>query len=53
MFLEYVMNGIVWTKVDVFSYGELLLDILRGKKKANLYHSDLPLNLIGYASNPN
>ena len=50
---SHARNGIVWTKVDLFSYGELLLDILRGKKKTNLYHSDHPLNLIGYVSNRN
>lgn len=50
---EYAMNGIISTKVDVFSYRVLLLEILTGKKNNNLYHSDHPLNLIGHVSNPN
>ena len=50
---EYAMNGIISTKVDAFSYGVLLLEILTGKKNNNLYHSDHPLNLIGHVSNPN
>ena len=50
---EYAMNGIISTKVDVFSYGVLLLEILTSKKNNNLYYSDHPLNLIGHVSNPN
>lgn len=50
---EYAMNGIISTKVDIFSYGVLLLEILTGKKNNNLYHSDHPLNLIGHVSNLN
>ncbi|KAM3747668.1 hypothetical protein ACB098_05G052200 [Castanea mollissima] len=46
---EYAMNGIISTKVDVFSFGVLLLEILTGKKNNNLYHSYHPLNLIGHA----
>ena len=50
---EYAMQGIVLTKVDVFSFGVLLLEILSGKKNNSQYHSDHPLNLIGYVSNLN
>ena len=53
MALEYAMNGIISTKVDVFSYGVLILEILTSKKNNNLYYSDHPLNLIGHVSNPN
>ncbi|XP_020202809.1 G-type lectin S-receptor-like serine/threonine-protein kinase CES101 isoform X3 [Cajanus cajan] len=34
---------------NVFSFGVLLLEILSGKKNNSRYHSDHPLNLIGYA----
>lgn len=50
---EYANNGIISTKVDVFNYGVLLIEILTGKKNNNLYHSDHALNLLGYVSNPN
>ncbi|XP_054782840.1 G-type lectin S-receptor-like serine/threonine-protein kinase CES101 [Prosopis cineraria] len=46
---EYAMNGVVSIKIDVFSFGVLLLEILSGKK--NNSNNDLygSLNLIGYA----
>ena len=44
------MSGIVSIKTDVFSFGVLLLEIVSGKKNNNHYHSDYPLNLIGYVS---
>uniref|UniRef100_A0A2N9FRE9 non-specific serine/threonine protein kinase n=1 Tax=Fagus sylvatica TaxID=28930 RepID=A0A2N9FRE9_FAGSY len=46
---EYAMNGVVSIKTDVFSFGVLLLEIVSGKKNNSRYHSDYPLNLIGYA----
>ncbi|KAL4626190.1 hypothetical protein ACB092_05G077700 [Castanea dentata] len=46
---EYAMNGVVSIKTDVFSYGVLLLEIVSSKKNNSLYHSESPLNLIGYA----
>ncbi|KAL2332380.1 hypothetical protein Fmac_019961 [Flemingia macrophylla] len=46
---EYAINGVVSIKTDVFSFGVLLLEILSGKKNNTRYHSDHPLNLIGYA----
>ncbi|XP_020202808.1 G-type lectin S-receptor-like serine/threonine-protein kinase CES101 isoform X2 [Cajanus cajan] len=46
---EYAINGVVSIKTDVFSFGVLLLEILSGKKNNSRYHSDHPLNLIGYA----
>ncbi|KAL4626178.1 hypothetical protein ACB092_05G077200 [Castanea dentata] len=46
---EYAMNGVVSIKIDVFSYGVLLLEIVSSKKNNSCYHSEYPLNLIGYA----
>ncbi|KAL4626172.1 hypothetical protein ACB092_05G076800 [Castanea dentata] len=46
---EYAMNGVVSVKIDVFSFGVLLLEIISGKKNNSCYHSEYPLNLIGYA----
>ncbi|KAL4625936.1 hypothetical protein ACB092_05G059900 [Castanea dentata] len=46
---EYAMNGVVSIKTDVFSYGVLLLEIVSSKKNNSCYHSEYPLNLIGYA----
>ena len=47
---EYAMNGVVSIKIDVFSFGVLLLEIISGKKNNSRYHSEYPLNLIGYVS---
>ncbi|XP_017423334.1 G-type lectin S-receptor-like serine/threonine-protein kinase SD1-1 isoform X2 [Vigna angularis] len=46
---EYAINGVVSIKIDVFSFGVLLLETLSGKKNNSRYDSDRPLNLIGYA----
>ncbi|KAH9714398.1 G-type lectin S-receptor-like serine/threonine-protein kinase [Citrus sinensis] len=45
---EYAMSGIVSMKIDVFSFGVLVLEIVSGKKNNSCYHSERPLNLIGY-----
>lgn len=47
---EYVINGIVSVKSDVFSFGVLVLEIVCGKKNHGCYHPERPLNLIGYVS---
>ena len=47
---EYAMNSIVSIKIDVFSFGVLLLEIISGKKNNSHYHSKYPLNLIGYVN---
>ena len=49
---EYAMNGVVSIKIDVFSFGVLLLEIISGKKNNSRYHFEYPLNLIGYVSFP-
>ncbi|MED6127246.1 hypothetical protein PIB30_086204 [Stylosanthes scabra] len=47
---EYMLNGVVSPKVDVFSFGVLLLEILSARKNNSSYNTDFPLlNLIGYA----
>ncbi|MED6174484.1 hypothetical protein PIB30_069435 [Stylosanthes scabra] len=47
---EYMLNGVVSPKVDVFSFGVLLLEILSARKNTSSYNTDFPLlNLIGYA----
>ena len=49
---EYAMNGVVSIKFDVLSFGVLLLEIISGKKNNSYYHSEYPLNLIGYVNFP-
>ncbi|KAM6576916.1 hypothetical protein CsatB_028753 [Cannabis sativa] len=46
---EYAFNGLFSTKLDVFSFGTLMLEILSGKKSRDLYDKDSILNLIGLA----
>ncbi|XP_031107506.1 G-type lectin S-receptor-like serine/threonine-protein kinase CES101 isoform X2 [Ipomoea triloba] len=46
---EYALRGIVSTKIDVFSFGILLLEIVSGKKNNSSYRLEHPLNLIGLA----
>ncbi|CAK9151643.1 unnamed protein product [Ilex paraguariensis] len=47
---EYILQGVVSMKIDVFSFGVLLLEIVSSKKNNRCYHSDYPLNLVGYVS---
>ncbi|GKV10181.1 hypothetical protein SLEP1_g21588 [Rubroshorea leprosula] len=46
---EYVSQGIVSFKTDVFSFGVLLLELVSGRKNTTRYRPDLPLKLTGYA----
>ncbi|XP_044497372.1 G-type lectin S-receptor-like serine/threonine-protein kinase At1g67520 [Mangifera indica] len=46
---EYLMNGIVSIKHDVYSFGVLLLEIVSSKKNNGIYDLERPLNLVGYA----
>ncbi|ESW35412.1 hypothetical protein PHAVU_001G233100 [Phaseolus vulgaris] len=43
---EYVMSGVISSKIDVYSFGVLLLEIVSGKKNIS---DSFSLNLIGYA----
>ncbi|KAG6478898.1 G-type lectin S-receptor-like serine/threonine-protein kinase At4g27290 [Zingiber officinale] len=45
---EYAMHGIFSVKLDVFSFGVLLLEIITGRKNRGVYHSTLYLNLLGH-----
>jgi len=47
---EYALNGIVSTRMDVFSFGVLMLEIISGKRNSSNFDSDHPINLIGYVS---
>ncbi|PQQ01504.1 G-type lectin S-receptor-like serine/threonine-protein kinase [Prunus yedoensis var. nudiflora] len=46
---EYALYGHFSEKLDVFSFGVLLLEILSGKKNAAFYRCDYPLTLAGWA----
>ncbi|OAY36755.1 G-type lectin S-receptor-like serine/threonine-protein kinase CES101 isoform X2 [Manihot esculenta] len=46
---EYALKGVVSIKIDVFSFGVLLLEIVSSKKSYKDYSSEYPLNLIGLA----
>ncbi|GKV10173.1 hypothetical protein SLEP1_g21577 [Rubroshorea leprosula] len=45
---EYAFHGLVSIKTDVFSFGVLLLELVSGMKNTGRYHSEHPLNLLGY-----
>nr|XP_043635400.1 G-type lectin S-receptor-like serine/threonine-protein kinase At1g67520 [Erigeron canadensis] len=46
---EYMMEGNVSTKTDVFGFGVLLLEIVSGKINHGSYDLEHPLNLPGHA----
>ncbi|GJW63289.1 G-type lectin S-receptor-like serine/threonine-protein kinase [Tanacetum coccineum] len=46
---EYMIEGAVSTKTDVFGFGVLLLEIISSKMNHRSYDSDHPLNLVGLA----
>ncbi|GJX64732.1 ty3-gypsy retrotransposon protein [Tanacetum coccineum] len=48
---EYMMNGAVSTKTDVFSFGVLLLEIVSSKMNHGSYDVEHPLNLQGLVKN--
>ncbi|KAL6223929.1 hypothetical protein ACLB2K_002786 [Fragaria x ananassa] len=48
---EYVLQGLLSTKSDVFSFGVIVLEIMSGMKNATFYESDCSLNLLGHAWN--
>ena len=47
---EYAIAGVFSTKIDIFSFGVLLIEILSGKKNNGRFDLDRPLNLVGYVS---
>ncbi|KAD5802695.1 hypothetical protein E3N88_14055 [Mikania micrantha] len=46
---EYLIDGIISTKIDVFSFGVLLLEIISSKMNYVSYDVEHPLNLLGLA----
>ncbi|KAI3684751.1 hypothetical protein L6452_33977 [Arctium lappa] len=46
---EYIREGAVSTKTDVFSFGVLLLEIISSKMNHRSYAVEHPLNLLGLA----
>ena len=47
---EYVNQGLYSTKLDVYSFGVLLLQIISGKMNGASYGPDEDLNLLEYVS---
>lgn len=47
---EYMLNGTVSTKIDVFSFGVLLLEIISGKKNTSYINYEESLSLLGLVS---
>ena len=47
---EYMLEGSVSTKTDVFSFGVLLLEIVSSKMNHGTYDAEHPLNLLGLVS---
>ncbi|KAI6675919.1 hypothetical protein NL676_036715 [Syzygium grande] len=46
---EYAIDGVFSMKSDVFSYGVLVLETIRGKKNRRFHHPDHHHNLVGHA----
>ncbi|KAK2987252.1 hypothetical protein RJ640_017555 [Escallonia rubra] len=46
---EYAIDGLFSVKSDVFSFGVLVLEIVRGQKNRGFCHPDHDLNLLGHA----
>ncbi|CAA0826551.1 G-type lectin S-receptor-like serine/threonine-protein kinase [Striga hermonthica] len=46
---EYAMEGRFSEKSDVYSYGVLMLEIIKGKKNTSYYNGEWSLSLIGTA----
>ncbi|XP_029121215.1 receptor-like serine/threonine-protein kinase SD1-8 [Elaeis guineensis] len=46
---EYAMDGILSIKLDVFSFGVLVLEIISGKRNRGFYQSEQHSNLITHA----
>ena len=48
---EYVSDGLLSIKSDVFSFGVLLLEIISGKRSLGFQHNGEFYNLLEYVSN--
>lgn len=47
---EYAVDEHFSVKLDVFSFGVLILEILSGKRNRGFYHPEHDLNLLGHVS---
>ena len=47
---EYAINGIFLTKLNVFSFGVLVVEIISGRRNREFHHHDHNLNLLGHVS---
>ena len=47
---EYALHGLFSTKVDVFSYGVLALEIVTGRSSSSFYDSDCAEDFLSYVS---
>ena len=45
---EYAMEGVFSVKLDVFSFGVILLDIISGKKNSRFYLTEHAQTLLAY-----
>ena len=52
MSLEYAMEGRFSEKLDVFSFGVLLLEMVSGRRNTSSYHDEQSMSLLGFASLP-
>ncbi|XAR72497.1 Non-specific serine/threonine protein kinase [Bertholletia excelsa] len=46
---EYVIDGVFSTKLDVFSFGVMILEMLTGQRNRLFQHPKHDLNLLGHA----
>ncbi|XP_042373328.1 receptor-like serine/threonine-protein kinase SD1-8 [Zingiber officinale] len=46
---EYIIDGIISVKSDIFSFGVLILEIISGKRSKTTYYSESQINLLGCA----
>jgi serine/threonine protein kinase len=47
---EYAMRGEISVKLDVYSFGVLILEIISGKKNSSFYESEGAEDLLSYVS---
>lgn len=47
---EYALHGQFSVKIDVFSFGVLILEIVSGQKNNSFRHQDKVIDLINYVS---